>query len=231
MVGDYAHPTKLAQHPAAVWNAEPRLDGKMIRQSRSAKAWYNFRVKLFRKSALATASLRSSATASIFCVCLIPVSFYAHPYLSHIGVQSSFRICAWYGTITFSCQYGDGKGDWLRDNGFKPGTWDAGAQIWKTPNLVIWREVFSPGIHTYQHPYIPNAASPKNRLLKDLRVPIPLWLLAFVCALPIGIRGMYRRWRAFPPGLCPSCGYDLRATPDRCSECGAIVSKAKQVLS
>ena len=55
----------------------------------------------------------------------------------------------------------------------------------------------------------------------------PCWLLALgTAALPAAwLRGYLRRRRLRADaarGLCRSCGYDLRATPGRCPECGAV---------
>ena len=43
----------------------------------------------------------------------------------------------------------------------------------------------------------------------------------------IVLRRIRTRLEIHSRGLCPVCGYDLRATPDRCPECGAIPSGAK----
>jgi len=52
------------------------------------------------------------------------------------------------------------------------------------------------------------------------RVTVPFWAIVLgTCALPAA--RLRRKWRgrgAF--GLCAWCGYDLRATPERCPECG-----------
>ncbi len=52
----------------------------------------------------------------------------------------------------------------------------------------------------------------------------PFWVLLFLVApLPIMRFGSaMRRRRARGRGLCAACGYDLRATPGRCPECGAV---------
>lgn len=55
-------------------------------------------------------------------------------------------------------------------------------------------------------------------------VTVPHWLLMVAAGLLPGGRLLlrHRRSRRKTPGRCHLCGYDLRATPDRCPECGAI---------
>jgi hypothetical protein len=50
---------------------------------------------------------------------------------------------------------------------------------------------------------------------------VPLWPLALVTAAGPGVWVVrhVRRRRRIRGGLCPTCGYDLRGTPDRCPEC------------
>jgi hypothetical protein len=52
---------------------------------------------------------------------------------------------------------------------------------------------------------------------------LPWWALAIAFAvLPALAVRRYVHKRRRQPGTCPGCGYDLRATPDRCPECGAV---------
>src|SRR5688500_1788421 len=53
---------------------------------------------------------------------------------------------------------------------------------------------------------------------------VPYWLSAGTCLpgpLYLGTRHLQRRRRR-KLSLCSGCGYDLRATPERCPECGKV---------
>jgi hypothetical protein len=55
-------------------------------------------------------------------------------------------------------------------------------------------------------------------------VSIPYWLptsIAILACWSIGRADRRERTRQ-RRGLCPACGYDVRATPDRCPECGFV---------
>jgi hypothetical protein len=60
----------------------------------------------------------------------------------------------------------------------------------------------------------------------------PFWILPAAAALlptwrvARWIRAVLKSRRRFGPGKCHRCGYDMRATPERCPECGQVADAA-----
>lgn len=63
------------------------------------------------------------------------------------------------------------------------------------------------------------------------RLAFPSWLLIILTLLlPLRLAiSLIRRTKN--PHACPTCGYDLRATPDRCPECGSSVDRPKEAAA
>jgi hypothetical protein len=75
-------------------------------------------------------------------------------------------------------------------------------------------------------PWDPGAGplEPPSRRIHQLNLRVPYWsLMIFMLVCPAW--SWRRRWHdRRMQGRCADCGYDLRATPDRCPECGKVVT-------
>jgi hypothetical protein len=75
-------------------------------------------------------------------------------------------------------------------------------------------------------------ASPVGRVHDSLTasfntIDVPLWMLVLASAMPAVLAWRARIRARDRTGLCPTCGYDLRATPKRCPECGTVRSEGE----
>jgi hypothetical protein len=82
------------------------------------------------------------------------------------------------------------------------------------------------------HGAITNWFTPSAKLISSVHVPYrsiavsDLHVVIFLLLLISAFLMAGRRTRTRHAGICPTCGYDLRATPGRCPECGAANNSA-----
>ena len=87
--------------------------------------------------------------------------------------------------------------------------------IWQTRDERSW--LSRRGLYTFNYEF--------SKSFGDERVwgfSVPAWLpvLALAVLPALWARKVMVPRRRIARGRCPSCGYDLRATPERCPECG-----------
>jgi hypothetical protein len=72
-----------------------------------------------------------------------------------------------------------------------------------------------------------------DRVYQTASAEIPWWsLLIAACVLPgWWVLRRIKSRRLSKRGLCLTCGYDLRATPDRCPECGRVPPAAAPAVA
>jgi len=123
-------------------------------------------------------------------------------------------------------------------DGVQAAAWDKWRAVikkrarWRSIPLPDSMEASSGFLFNHEQEAVPTAWSTARIFLDEWRFGLPYWLLAAVTTiLPIARGVKYMRWKRRPQlGRCATCGYDLRATPDRCPECGTAASPAAAAL-
>jgi hypothetical protein len=79
----------------------------------------------------------------------------------------------------------------------------------------------------------PPITDPRYWRDKFAALDVPDWAVIAALAFP-SVRGLYlkiKRQRLRNSGRCGQCGYDLRATPDICPECGASAQRPHPIVN
>lgn len=155
-------------------------------------------------------------------------SYSAGDLIRYIGAESvagskSFFLLSTTGRIQLSCYVDPGPpgpfvvaDDGRLPDGISFSHWDSRAKPFQMPNHALLNRM---GF---------DARAKELPLGTDYVVVVPYYALA-MAAFGVGALAYLRRrllLRSQAVGRCSVCGYDLRATPDQCPECGTIPGKA-----
>jgi hypothetical protein len=150
-----------------------------------------------------------SPPVCVLWLALWPLSFFRRVAVIRTNQQSNVILAIPYGYLIVVYQHGPGM---ISRIGAHPDRWEfyLDPQLKSVP--IVWNYLFRP--RYFDRPGIPN--------FRVQRVTVPIWLLAFVSGIPWASRRIWNWLHYREAGLCRVCGYDLRATPDRCPECGTV---------
>jgi hypothetical protein len=183
----------------------------VVATSLAPLAWAAGNRRVLRNRLLQWALTGSSLMSAVLCLAAVAGwAWNGIAWLGDVGVPglSDIHVYVDRGTLCFRTLRFDGE---LAGSGFVTVIFDQWQSHWKHLGFEFARGHHFDG---------------RLRYITSL-IGVPLWFVAVVgAAAPIWyVRGFYRKAierRRAAAGHCPSCGYDLRATPERCPECGAV---------
>lgn len=166
-------------------------------------------------------SLRRRRGAVFWCRCAL---FLALVISASLWIASSrgLRVAYQQGPGNY-CYYelGDGCVSFVDGNIFESNLYRWGSSEWRERNrwrwIVEWRSPSQvPARWKIYFNRFPEAVNPT-------RFAVPLWIPIAITTLVLGLLYGLDRRRRTKRGYCERCGYDLRASAERCPECGLQV--------